>query len=133
MALLVVGYDIGGVSVGSFSRFLHEFMIGWYGQEVFLVDFSEVIALEQPLLRELLAFCGMNLPRDWRKRLAAGMSPSLSATYIPALPEHEKAQARAFAEDLLTFHMPGALSWYHSARAIIAQRRCVGRPAAIGA
>jgi len=134
MALLVVGYDIGGVSVGSFSRFLHEFMIGWYGQDVFLVDFSEVIAIEQPLLQELLTFCGMQLPDDWRSRLAAGMNPRLSATYIRALPKQERAQARAFAQDLLTFHMPGALSWYRSAREMIAERRgSKGGPAVIGA
>lgn len=134
MALLVAGYDIGGVSVGSFSRFLHEFMVGWHGQDVFLVDFSEVISLKQPLLRDLLTFCGMDLPGDWRKRLAAGMRPSLSATYIRALPQHEKAQARAFAEDLLTFHMPGALSWYRSARETIARRRsCEDPPATSGA
>ncbi|CAN7313010.1 hypothetical protein [Caulobacter sp. LjRoot300] len=133
MALLVTGYDIDGVSVGSFSRFLHEFMIGWYGQDVFLIDFSEVISLDRSMLRDLLGFIGVNLPRDWRKRLAAGMKPSLSATYIPPLPQREKAEARAFAEDLLTFHMPGAITWYSNAREAVARRRaCSGQPGAIG-
>lgn len=122
MAMLVVGYDMGGVAVGPFSRFLHEFMIGWHGQDVFLMDFSELLALDQPRLRTLLDFCGMEMPRDWRKRLEAAVAPSLSATYIRPLPQHDKARARAFANDLLTFYMPGAQAWYQEARARIDRR-----------
>jgi hypothetical protein len=123
MALLVTGYNIGGVSVGPYSRFLHEFMLGWYGQDVFLIDFSELTSLKQSLLESILEFCGVDLPSDWRKRVAAGMSPSLSATYLPPLPPRERAQARAFAEDLLTFHMPGAQTWYRGARETIGLQR----------
>ncbi len=125
MALLVTGYDIEGVSVGSFARFLHEFMIGWSGQEVFLVDFSELLTIDHALLRNLLNFCGVEMPRDWRKRLAAGMTPGLSATYIVPLPAQEKAQARAFAEALLTFHVPGALEWYRGTRAMLNERNAL--------
>lgn len=121
--MLATGYNLEGIEVGPYSRFLHEFMMGWFNRDYFLVDFSEIQFLKQDLLEDILDFCGLDLPRDWRKRLAAGMDPALSATYIAPLPPEERAQARAFAEALLDFHVPGAVSWYQNTRETIARRR----------
>lgn len=120
MTALVQGYEIEGVRVAPFDRFMQEFLMGWSSSSLLLIDYKEILAIvsrpnspeAMEILSVLLDYCGSTLPPDWKERVEAAGNRGISSTYLPPLPDDVRMSALDHARNLMTGYAPGVMTWY---------------------